>query len=226
MEKVKQHFEAEAKEFDNIIIKLIPFYEHMIDCLVSAIHFDEHEEIKVIDLGCGTGTIARKISERYKNTTIECLDMASNMIELAKIKMANHHKTKFSIKDFSAIRFSESYDVVVSSLALHHLETDEQKRGFYEKIYEALNNKGMFLNADVILASSHYWQDLNMKKWIGYMNRSVPMQEILTNWIPKYESEDRPAILIDQIEWLKEIGFKNVDVIWKYYNFGVYGGIK
>jgi hypothetical protein len=26
--------------------------------------------------------------------------------------------------------------------------------------------------------------------------------------------------------WMSEIGFADADVIWKYYNFAVYGGVK
>jgi tRNA (cmo5U34)-methyltransferase len=111
-------------------------------------------------------------------------------------------------------------------LALHHLETDKQKKDFYRNIFDNLTINGIFINADVVLGSTDYWQDLNMQKWIEYMNQSVSIEEIQKNWIPKYESEDRPAILIDQIQWLKEIGYKNVDVIWKYFNFSVYGAIK
>ncbi len=31
---------------------------------------------------------------------------------------------------------------------------------------------------------------------------------------------------MDQLAWLAEIGFTDVDVVWKYYNFAVYGGRK
>ncbi len=226
MENIKEHFEKEAKEFDEIIIKLIPYYEQMVDSLVSSIPFNDNDQIRVIDLGCGTGTIAKKISDRYKNSTIVCLDIAANMIEMAQLKLAGHPKTEFINADFSKIDFTEKFDVVVSSLALHHLETDKQKKDFYRRIFDNLKINGIFVNADVVLGSSDYWQDLNMQKWIEYMNKSVSMEEIHTNWIPKYKSEDRPAILINQIQWLKEIGFKNVDVIWKYFNFSVYGAIK
>jgi tRNA (cmo5U34)-methyltransferase len=58
------------------------------------------------------------------------------------------------------------------------------------------------------------------------MNKIVSKDEILNYWIPKYKEEDRPAKLMDQLKWLEDIGFKSVDVIWKYYNFSVYGGIK
>ena len=51
-------------------------------------------------------------------------------------------------------------------------------------------------------------------------------EEIDGKWIPKYHTEDRPAKLIDQLAWMLEIGFAAVDVVWKYYNFAVYGGVK
>jgi tRNA (cmo5U34)-methyltransferase len=58
------------------------------------------------------------------------------------------------------------------------------------------------------------------------MNRTVSKKEIEGKWIPKYEEEDRPAKLVDQLAWLLETGFIDVDVIWKYFNFAVYGGIR
>jgi tRNA (cmo5U34)-methyltransferase len=65
-----------------------------------------------------------------------------------------------------------------------------------------------------------------MDRWIEYMNRQVSKEEILSKWIPTYKVEDKPAKLIDQLKWLEKIGFRNTDVIWKYYNFAVYGGQK
>lgn len=198
----------------------------MIGALIDSIHFDSNAAIRIIDLGCGTGTIAKKISEKFPNSKIVCLDIASNMIDIAKNKLSGHKDTEFIIGDFSKIDFDTKFDVIVSSLALHHLENDKDKKDFYSKIYSILTDSGMFYNADVVLASTDYHQDINMNRWIEYMNKSVLMDEILNNWIPKYKTEDRPAKLIDQLKWLENIGFKSVDVIWKYYNFGVYGGIK
>ncbi len=226
MDKIKTHFESEAKEFDDIIITLIPYYDQMIGALIDSIHFDNNLAISIIDLGSGTGTIAKRISEKYPNSKIVCLDIASNMIEIAKHKLSEHKDTEFITGDFSIIDFDKQFDVVVSSLALHHLETDSDKKSFYAKIFNILTDSGIFFNADVVLASSAYHQKINMNRWIEFMNKKVPMEEILNNWIPKYQSEDRPAILIDQLKWLEKIGFKSVDVIWKYYNYSVYGGIK
>lgn len=226
MNQIKEHFEAEANEFDEIIIKLIPYYNQMVQALVDSIHFDKDLPIRVIDLGCGTGTIAKTISDKFPNSKIVCLDIASNMIDIAKHKLSSHKETNFIVGDFSQMDFGDKFDVVVSSLALHHLENDNYKIKFYTKIYDILAESGQFINADVVLASTDYHQILNINRWIEYMNKTVPIDEILNKWIPKYKSEDKPAKLIDQIKWLEAIGFKSVDVIWKYYNFSVYGGIK
>ena len=201
MDKIKAHFESEAKEFDDIIIKIIPYYDQMIGALTDSIYFDNDATISVIDLGCGTGTIAKKISEKYPNSKIVCLDIASNMIDIAKHKLSEHKYTEFVTGDFSRIDFNSKFDVVVSSLALHHLENDKDKKEFYAEIYNILNDSGIFYNADVVLASADFNQDINMKRWIEFMNRRLPTDEILNNWIPKYQTEDRPAKLMDQIKW-------------------------
>jgi len=116
--------------------------------------------------------------------------------------------------------------VVISSLALHHLRTDEDKKNFYSKIYKALSPGGIFYNADVVLASSSHLQDAYTKKWKEFMCKSMSKQEIEEKWIPKYKEEDRPAMLMDQLAWLGKIGFVYTDVVWKFYNFAVYGGAR
>jgi|BioPla2DNA2_1021312.scaffolds.fasta_scaffold27589_3 tRNA (cmo5U34)-methyltransferase len=226
IEKVKNHFEEEAKEFDRVILKLIPFYEEMIKALILSIPFKKEELIKVIDLGCGTGTIASKIKETFPNSRISCLDIAENMIKMAQIKLGENKKVVYHIGDFYSFDFDKKYDVVISSLALHHLAEDEDKKMFYQKIYNALTDRGVFYNADVVLGSNNYLQELYMTKWKEFMSKNVSWDEIENKWIMKYKDEDRPTGLIKHIKWLEEIGFKNVDVVWKYYNYAVYGGYK
>lgn len=210
MKKVKEHFEEEAAEFDKLILKLIPHYEEMITALISSIPHDKRDSIKVMDLGCGTGTITKSLKDKFKNANVTCLDLAQNMIKMAKLKLNRYYNINYITGDFYHFNFPEKYDVILSSLALHHLVTDEDKKQFYTRIYEALNPGGVFLNADVVLGSNEYLQKLYLEKWKEFMNKSVSMKEIEEKWIPAAEEEDHPAILIDQLGWLREIGFKDV----------------
>jgi tRNA (cmo5U34)-methyltransferase len=226
MDRVKKHFEEEARKFDSIILKLIPYYPEMIEALVSAIPFDRSTVIKVIDLGCGTGKISGMVKIDFPSAMITCLDVAENMIKMAKNNLSDYSDIRYRLADFNHFDFEEQYDVAISSLSLHHLTTDEDKKEFYRKIYNNLLPGGIFYNADNVIASNDYLQGIYMDKWKEFMRKHISEEEIDNNWIPRYYVEDKPAKLVDQLGWLKEIGFVNVDVIWKYYNFAVYGGRK
>ena len=226
MDKIRNNFDDEAQEFDRIILTLIPHYATMIRALVEAIPFERSLPIRVIDLGCGTGTVTAKVLELFPYAQITCLDLSENMVSFARTRLAGYPWVKFVVADFSSFEFDAQYDVVVSSLALHHLATDEDKQGLYRRIYENLSSGGVFYNADIVLASNEFLQATYMDEWRRFMSRSVSMEEIEGKWIRKYQEEDRPVKLVDQLAWMAEIGFRDFDVVWKYFNFAVYGGIR
>lgn len=224
MDNVREHFEEEAQDFDGIILKLIPDYAQMMEALVSALPFRKEALIQGIDLGCGTGTVTQAVLNTFPNAQFSCLDIAENMIRMARLKLRNHPNVRYLVGDFS--NFEGRYDVVVSSLALHHLMTEDDKRQFYRRIYGALLPGGAFYNADIVLGSSQFLQESYMRQWRAFMRRQIPDREMEEKWIPKYESEDYPARLMDHLAWLAEAGFSDVDVVWKRSNFAVYGGLK
>ena len=224
MRTIKQHFEDEAKDFDRLILTLIPHYAQMVEALIAAIPFDGAAPLRAIDLGCGTGTVARAVLEVFPNAHVTCLDLAENMIAMARAKLARYAHVNYIVGDFH--RINGNYDVVLSSLALHHLPTDADKQHLYRRIYDSLAPGGVFYTADVVLGSGDFVQAAYLRKWCEFMRRYVSQEEIEDQWIPKYLAEDRPAKLMPQLTWLAEIGFSDVDILWKYYNFAVYGGIK
>ncbi len=147
---IKQHFEREAGEFDRLIVALIPDYSGMVEALVASLPFDGDACIKVIDLGCGTGAVALNILRSFPHAQLICLDMAENMIATARAKLGNFQNVHYVIDDFS--NFSGEYDAVVSSLALHHLATDDDKRRFYQRIYDNLRPGGVLYKGDIAQA--------------------------------------------------------------------------
>jgi tRNA (cmo5U34)-methyltransferase len=226
MDAIQQHFDDEAPDFDRIIVTLIPEYRRMVDTLVRAIPFPPTAAIRVLDLGCGTGTVARALADAFPNAHLTCVDLAASMIAIARTKLASHPHVHYVVADFYTLKVDGPFDVVVSSLALHHLVSDDDKRWFFRRIYDWLAQSGAFYNADIVLASNEFLQDFYMEQWRAFMSQSVSSQEIDGKWMPQYLAEDRPSPLVDQLLWLGQSGFRDVDVLWKYFNFAVYGGIK
>ncbi len=225
MRTVKDHFNSEAGIWDTRALQRVPYYKEMLAVMVSLLPFTGEQEFSVLDLGAGTGTAACLIKQAFPQARITCMDIAPQMLEMSKKKLGGFSGIKYEQADLAAYKFKEKYDAVVSSLALHHLEPDKNKMGFYRRLYEALNPGGIFLNADIILADDEKIQEVYLKKWGEFVISNLPQEDMKEN-LERYNREDRPNKLNLELEWLRKAGFSSADAHFKYYNFAVYGAVK
>lgn len=226
LKTVKDHFEEEAREYDELILKLIPHYKEMVKSLIKSIPFEENKSVKVLDLGCGTGNITLAVKERYSNAYVTCVDLAERMIDLTQFKLSKYDDIEYHVGDLRDLKSNCEYDIVISSLAMHHLRTDAEKFAVYQKIYDSLKEGGVFYNADNVRASNEYLESVNINDWKDFMLKSLTEKEIDEKWLPTHGKEDYPVTLIKHIDWLREVGFKEVDVTWKHVMGAVFGGVK
>ncbi|WP_309221807.1 class I SAM-dependent methyltransferase [Halorussus sp. MSC15.2] len=120
---------------------------------------------------------------------------------------------------------SGEYDLVVSSLAVHHLD-ETQKQTLFDAIYESLVPGGWFLNGDVIRFDAPHLETLSgemIENWVR--SKGWREDDFMEEWEASDDYDD-PSSLTDQLVWLRESEFEAVTSIWQYYNFAVYGGKK
>ncbi|MDA3894253.1 MAG: class I SAM-dependent methyltransferase [Salinivirgaceae bacterium] len=222
-ESVKQNFEDKASEYDEFMLKCIPNYSEMTEYLVNNLPFNTNEELAICDLGSGTGNVTVLLDKTFPNAKINCVDISPMMIDMAKAKLNNESIT-YEIADFYEYEFSQKYDIITSSLALHHLVTDDDKKMFYKKIYSALNEGGIFYNADVVIAASETTETNIMELWKQWLRRYHSEDDLMEMVINRYYEEDRPTTIANHLNWMQEIGFIEVDVIWRKAKAAVFGG--
>lgn len=223
--EIRSNFAKGASDYDAWIRKVIPDYDEMLDVTASFAARNGRAIRRAIDIGCGTGALSVKLIESHPGMELTCMDMTESMLDCAKNRMEGRANVRYVLADLYDFEFDGPYDLVVSSLALHHVVTDEDKRTIYQRILDALGPGGSFFNADLVLGSDDSMQRACMERWIEFLSRSFPRQEV-DRIVQRYYTDDSPARLVDHLRWMDEVGFRGVDVIWKRYNYAVWTGRK
>jgi tRNA (cmo5U34)-methyltransferase len=116
------------------------------------------------------------------------------------------------------------YDLIISGLAIHHLE-DADKAKLYKNIYLALNDGGLFINADQVAGKNILFDSLYKYYWRETVSHSGLDREALIQAFERTKL-DKLAPLETQLKMLEKAGFSEADCIYKNMNFAVFGGFK
>lgn len=221
--KTQKNFDEQAPHYDETVLKLVPKYVEQNQFLLKLIPFNSSDEIRVLDLGCGTGILAYLILQQFPKAQIKAFDLAQNMIDQCKELLIDFSgRVEFQQGDFLKDDFGNGYDLIVSGLAMHH-STHEEKEQIYQKIFNALNAGGIFINRDIVIGETEALTQLYQQHWQEFVASNGEDPE---HWLKRHLEYDQPSSLSDQLSWLKKAGFEDVDCFWKYYNYTIFGGKK
>ena len=223
--RIKAHFEKEAAVFDKLFFKIMPRYEEMMRALVESLPFPRNDGFKIIDLGCGTGNLSRKILAAHPKASLTCIDLAEKMLAMARTKIGESRRVSFRQGDIRDFNYSGKYDAIVSSMALHHIEKKEKPR-FYRKLHDVLRREGVFYAIDIFTSSSRHLQQLFLERWKTYMKQQGLPADKINEMMRRHRREDRAVRLADELGIMRRAGFVDIEVVLKHHNFALYGGRK
>src|SRR6266498_3494438 len=97
--------------------------------------------MKVLDLGCGTGTLTLMIKRAHPKVDVSGLDGDPQVLDIARDK-SRGTDIRWDEGLASSLPYPDStFDRVVTSLVIHHLVTEDKRRAFKE-IYRVLDPQG------------------------------------------------------------------------------------
>jgi tRNA (cmo5U34)-methyltransferase len=217
----------------------IPLADVQLDVLLRVLSAWQPQPSDILDLGCGDGILGRTTLNRYPQAAATFVDFSDAMLEAAEKKLAPWLRVQTIKADFGepdwrhALSTSASYDVIVSGFAIHHVP-DERKRRLYTEIFDLLKPNGVFLNlehvasvsADMAAVFDEYFID-SLYAFHSRQASSRSREQIAQDY---YHRPDRQANILAPIEeqcnWLRQIGYRDVDCFFKIFELALFGGRK
>jgi len=221
-------FGTAAWDYDRSRRQLVPGFEGFYGALLQSVPFAEDQEIKVLDLGAGTGLLSAMVAESFPRSRVTLVDISVEMLRVARRRLGGE-PGRFDFRTMDYARKSlpsrdGGYDLVVSVLSIHHL-THGDKKELFGKVRRSLAVGGYFVNADQIAGDTPEEETRFRDWWLGRVREAGISEKDLTAALLRMRA-DRNATLGDQLLWLREAGFGEVDCRYEDHRFAVYSGKK
>lgn len=93
----------------------------------------------VLDVGCGTGEILKRIHRRYPEVSLTGVDISEKMLEVAKVKIGN--KATLLWADAEMLPFSDAtFDLIVCSDSFHHYPNPQKVLAEFRRVLKGGGN--------------------------------------------------------------------------------------
>ena len=167
---------------------------------------------RVLDLGAGDGRLLDLVLRARPAAVGVAVDFSPPMLERLHQRFDHARRVEVVTHNLEdPLPNLGTFDAVVSSFAIHHVDHG-RKRHLYREIWHALAVGGVFCNLEHVSSASEYGHS----RFLGAMGMTSA-------------DEDPSNQLLDvhtQLEWLREIGFADVDCYWKWRELALLVGRK
>ena len=225
-ETIAQAFDASVDYYDDWMRKALPSYTGIFAAALEQLPFEINAPVRVLDLGAGTGLFSWHVLEEYPAAMFTLCDLAPKMLAIARQRFASFpDQFTYLIDDYRQVATDKKFDLVISSLSIHHL-SDEDKRALFVRIHSLLEDGGLFINIDQVWGPTEYWQNHYWTQWLERVRRKGASDEQIEASVQRRRDYDREAPLADQLLWLEQAGFSQADCVFKHAFIGVFCALK
>jgi SAM-dependent methyltransferase len=209
---------------------LIPLLDVQEDVLRRLLARHDRPIGRFLDIGCGAGAMSELVLGSLPGSEGVLVDFSEPMLKRAGAQLAGHAgRWRALSADLNDVNWRHAlpagrYDAIVSGLAIHHLPP-ERKRPLFAELLTLLEPGGIFLNMDYVAIDGPLRGLFDEEMLAGAVRAERESGGTRhEHEVDLEDDDDRPDTVEDQLRWLRDAGFKQVEVHFKWAEAAIFGG--
>ena len=211
-----------ANVFDDMVNRSVPYYGEIQRMMAELAADHAKEGSDVYDLGCSTGTTMIGMDTLVNpNVRFVGIDDSQEMLDKCKLKLLEigfSREYELRCADLSQGVKIDNASVVVLCLTLQFVRPIYREQ-LLKNIYDGLNPGGVLILVEKILAEESEFNRDFIKYYYNYKRRNNYSELEISQKREALENVLIPYKLSEDITLLRDRGFINCEVFFKWYNF-------
>ncbi|MDO4965207.1 MAG: class I SAM-dependent methyltransferase [Lachnospiraceae bacterium] len=210
-----------AKQYDNAISDTLPYYMDFFEQTFEVVEQCGFEQLKWLDLGCGTGTLEEKALKRFGDIHFVLVDPSSEMLYMAKEKLKNEDVQYLNCGSDS-IDFKDCFNVV-TAIQSHHYMKEQERVKATKNVLNALKDGGIYICFENVIPDDESVKDFELARWGIYQIRHGKTEAEAKEHNARCGVNYYPITVDRHIDILRKAGFRHIHVFWySYMQMGIY----
>lgn len=222
--------------FEDMLERSIPQYEviraSVTNLARDVIDFSKKETVSILDIGCSDGIMLERLVSKFSDfekIKFYGIDVSDPMITKAKHRLLDDvisHKVTIDKCDLRESYPDGMFDVITSVLSVQFTPIEHRQK-ILHNIYKSLSAKnGCLLMVEKVLGNTSELNQLFVKNYYDMKLQNGYSQEQIDRKRLSLEGVLVPVTNDWNVDLLKQDGFRQIDVFWRWMNFVGYIALK
>lgn len=211
-----------AGVFDDMVSRSVPFYEEMQRMVCELARDFARPGTNLYDIGCSTATTLLML-DAFLDEGVKFIgiDNAPEMLEKAKVKIQQaetQRQIDLRVGDLHQGLAMTDASVVTMLLTLQFVRPLYRER-VVKQIYSGLNDQGCLLLIEKLTSEDTMFNRLFIDHYYDFKRRNGYSEIEISKKREALENVLIPYRLEENVQLLRETGFSQIEVFFRWYNF-------
>ncbi len=230
VEEIRQYFDSDVETFANLESGQVATVDAVLalNLVAEVAAATTPRATSLLDVGCGAGNYTLKLLQRLPGLNVTLVDLSQRMLDraVARVQPQTTGSVTAIQGDIRELDFGpKQFDIILASAVLHHLRTDAEWRSVFQKFHDILHPGGSIWIFDLVESDIPEVQNIQWRQYGEYLD-STQGEEYRQTMFEHIIAEDTPRSVPFQLDLLRSVGFRNVEILHKHSCYAAFGAVK